>query len=154
MWYDIGAIGGAPVPQRQAKQAMPLGPDDYRLLAEFRHLLRQFLAFSEEKATEIGLSAQQHQALLAIKSDSGGAPTVGHLAKRLLIRHNSAVGLVDRLVQGGYAIRRPDPTDGRRVTLALTKRSEVILEKLTAAHRDELRNMAPLLKPLLAQLQD
>jgi DNA-binding MarR family transcriptional regulator len=130
-----------------------LEPEDYRLLADFRHLLRQFLAFSEERALEIGLSPQQHQALLAIKGYANGIPTIGDLAQRLVIQHNSAVGLVDRLAEAGYAVRRIDPADRRRITLGLTKSGETVLEKLTAAHRDELRRMAPLLKPLLLQLQ-
>lgn len=130
----------------------PLKQADYRLLAEFRHLLRRFTAFSEDRAFEVGLSPQQHQALLAIK----GAPkptTVGALSERLLIRHNSAVGLVDRLVRGGYVARRTDRKDRRRVTLVLTRSGESVLAKLTAAHRNELRDIAPLLKPLLARLQ-
>jgi DNA-binding MarR family transcriptional regulator len=122
-------------------------------LAEFRHVLRAFLAFSEEQAGEIGLSPQQHQALLAIKGH-GGAPTVGDLADRLAIRHNSAVGLVNRLVKAGYVARRTDRTDRRRATLGVTRSGEAVLEKLTAAHRDELRRIVPLLKPLLARLQD
>jgi DNA-binding MarR family transcriptional regulator len=131
-----------------------LKSEDYRLLADFRHLLRQFLVFSEERAQEIGLSPQQHQALLAIKGYANGNPTIGDLAHQLVIQHNSAVGLVNRLAEAGYAVRRIDPADRRRITLSLTKSGETVLEKLTAAHRDELRRMAPLLKPLLSQLQD
>ncbi|HEY5237631.1 MAG TPA: MarR family transcriptional regulator [Rhizomicrobium sp.] len=138
---------------RKAVSNEQFKPADYRLLAEFRFLLRQFLVFSEEKAAEIGLSAQQHQALLAIKGHGDAMPTVGDLAQRLAIRPNSAVGLVDRLALAGYIVRRSDAQDRRRVTLALAKKGEAVLEKLTAAHRDELRRMAPLLKPLLAQLQ-
>jgi DNA-binding MarR family transcriptional regulator len=139
---------------RTASSRRRLKPQDYRLLAEFRRLLRQFLVFSEQRAVDVGLAPQQHQALLAIKGHAGGAPTVGDLAERLAIRHHSAVGLVNRLVRAGYAVRRTDRGDKRRVTLKLTKDGEAILRKLTASHRDELRRMAPLLKPLLAQLQD
>jgi DNA-binding MarR family transcriptional regulator len=132
-----------------------LNAEDYALLAEFRRLLREFLVFSEERAAEVGLAPQQHQALLAIKGHQVGAPpTVGDLAGRLAIRHNSAVGLVNRLVRAGYAIRRGDPADKRRVTLALTRKGEAVLKQLTVAHRIELRRLAPLLKPLLTQLQD
>jgi DNA-binding MarR family transcriptional regulator len=92
--------------------------------------------------------------LLAIKGSPGGRPTVGDLAERLAIRHNSAVGLINRLVSAGYATRCDDPSDKRRATLALTKAGEAILTKLTAAHRAELRRIAPLLKPLVAQLQE
>ena len=139
---------------RRATDAERLKSEDYRLLAEFRGLLRQFLVFSESQARQIGLTAQQHQALLAIRGHGENAPAIGDLANSLVIQHNSAVGLVNRLVEAGYVVRHEDPADRRRATLALTKGGETILEKLTAAHRDELRRMAPLLKPLLAQLQD
>jgi DNA-binding MarR family transcriptional regulator len=130
-----------------------LSPEDYRLLAEFRRLLRQFLVFSEQQAIAVGLAPQQHQALLAIKGSPEGLPTVGDLAERLAIRHNSAVGLINRLVSAGYVTRRADPSDKRRATLALTKAGETILMKLTAAHRAELRRIAPLLKPLVTELE-
>jgi DNA-binding MarR family transcriptional regulator len=134
-------------------QQTALKPEDYRLLAEFRRLLRQFLAFSEQQAQSVGLAPQQHQALLAIKGLSGDMPTVGDLAEYLAIRHNSAVGLINRLVSAGYVTRCEDPDDKRRAPLALTKAGEAILTKLTAAHRSELRRMAPLLKPLVTKLQ-
>ncbi len=60
--------------------------------------LRHFLIFSENAAVAAGLSAQQHQALLAIKAASTKTPvTAGLLAERLGTRHHSAVGLLDRL---------------------------------------------------------
>ena len=77
--------------------------------------------------------------MLAIKGSPDGPPTVGDLAERLAIRHNSAVGLINRLVSAGYVTRRDDPSDKRRASLALTKAGEAILTKLSAAHRAELR---------------
>jgi DNA-binding MarR family transcriptional regulator len=139
---------------RNARSRRRLKQSNYRLLADFRHLLRQFLVFSEQQATDVGLTPQQHQALLAVKGHRPGAPSVGDLAARLAIRHNSAVGLVDRLARSGLLLRRRDPADRRRVTLKLTGQGEVVLRKLTASHRAELRRLAPLLKPLLAQLHD
>jgi DNA-binding MarR family transcriptional regulator len=131
-----------------------LGAPDYRLLAEFRYGLRQFLAFSEEAALKAGLAPQQHQALLAIKGFAGrDDPTIGQLAERLLIRHHSAVGLVDRLVDGGFLRRNAGEEDRRRVSLSLTPKGEAVLAKLSSAHRAELRRMTPLLKPLLALLE-
>jgi DNA-binding MarR family transcriptional regulator len=129
-----------------------LGSADYRRLADFRHVLRRFLAFSEEEATAVGLTAQQHQALLAIKGHSTGAPTLGDLAARLMLRHNSTVGLVNRLVEAGYLTRGDDPGDRRRAVLQLTRKGGAVLERLTAAHRGELRRIVPVLKPLLEQL--
>jgi DNA-binding MarR family transcriptional regulator len=138
---------------RQTASALQLKAEDYRLLAEFRRLLRQFLVFSEQQAHSVGLAPQQHQALLAIKGSADGLLSVGYLAEHLAIRHNSAVGLINRLVGAGYVTRCEDPRDKRRAALALTKAGEAVLTKLTAAHRAELRRIAPLLKPLVAQLQ-
>jgi DNA-binding MarR family transcriptional regulator len=130
-------------------------PPDYRLLAEFRRVLRQFLAFSETAARDAGLTPQQHQALLAIQGfEEERRPTVGDLAKRLVIRHHSAVGLIDRLARDGLVVRRTDTQDRRRVTLALTKKAERLIAGLSAAHRDELRRLSPLLKTLLAKIEN
>ncbi|MGA7539211.1 MAG: MarR family transcriptional regulator [Steroidobacteraceae bacterium] len=126
---------------------------DYQLLAQFRYLLARFLAFSAEAAHGEGLAPRQHQALLAIKGYPGGAKvTVGHLAERLGIRHHSAVGLADRLVESGYLARRADIEDRRHAILSLTALGERALAALSAVHREELRRIAPLLGPLLNQL--
>jgi DNA-binding MarR family transcriptional regulator len=126
---------------------------DYRRLAEFRYHLRRFLAFSEQAAGAAGLAPQQHQALLAIKGFSASAMTAGALAQRLGIKHHSAVGLIDRLVANGLAVRRPGADDRRQVLIALTPKAEGVLAKLSLAHRDELERLAPLLKGVLASFE-
>jgi len=71
---------------------------EYEALAEFRYALRQFVAFSEQAARSVGLTARQHQAMLVIRGfPDGEAVTVGHLGEQLQIQSNSAVGLVNRL---------------------------------------------------------
>ena len=134
-----------------AKSRGKLTLADYQILAEFRFLLRRFMVFSEEAARGAGLAPQQHQALLAIKGFVGD-PTIGDLAERLAVKHNSAVGLVDRLVKAGHLRRRQDEHDRRRVTLALTASGEQLLADLSSAHRDELRILTPSLKALFAKL--
>lgn len=130
-----------------------LSTADYRTLAQFRYLLRSFAAFSEEAAVGAGLTAQQHQALLAIKGFPGrDRATVGELAERLGLRHHSAVGLVDRLAARGLVRREVDPADRRQVLIRLTRRAEALLARLSLAHREELRRLAPLLRMLLDQL--
>jgi len=99
-----------------------LSQQDYETLAAFRHLLRRFAAFNEAEARAVGLTAQQHQALLAIKGTPGrDAVGVNDIAAHLLIRHNTAVELVDRLADAQWVRRLPDPTDGRRTLVALTE---------------------------------
>ncbi|HSS13177.1 MAG TPA: helix-turn-helix domain-containing protein [Rhizomicrobium sp.] len=130
-----------------------MNEEDYRVLAEFRFLLRNFLAFSEEAAREAGLAPQQHQALLAIKGFPGAAPpSMGDLAERLGIRHHSAVGLVDRLTAAGWLRRNADAADARRVTLSLTRAGEAKVAALSSAHREELRKLAPMLRQVLARI--
>jgi DNA-binding MarR family transcriptional regulator len=127
---------------------------DYRALADFRYAIRKFLAFSETAAAEAGLTSQQHQALLTIKGagESAGLP-VGALAERLLIRHHTAVELVDRLERAGLVRRAPDPKDGRRVLVALTGEGEKRLRRLSSVHLDEIRTVGPQLIAILADLQ-
>jgi DNA-binding MarR family transcriptional regulator len=140
---------------RRKKAGAALGLKDYGLLAEFRFFLARFLAFSETAAKTEGLAPRQHQALLAIKGYPGGtAITVGDLAERLCIRHHSAVGLVDRLAASGHIVRKADAADRRRMNLSLTVKGEKVLEALSAVHREELRRIMPMLKPLLARLEE
>lgn len=124
---------------------------DYRLLSSFRYSLRRFLRFSEEAAYAAGLTPQQHQALMAVRGFPGPI-SITDLAERLQIRHQSAVGVVDRLVQRGLLGRRPTDQDRRRVHLEVTEEGQALLSRLTAAHRDELRRIGPELHGLLTQL--
>jgi DNA-binding MarR family transcriptional regulator len=132
----------------------PLTDADYQRLAEFRYLLRHFLIFSEDAAEQAGLTAQQHQALLAIKGFGGENPmTTGDLAERLGVRHHSAVGLIDRLLSKSLVKRKTGSEDRRQVLLTLTPKAEAVLARLTAAHRDELERLAPLLQTLLTHFK-
>lgn len=133
--------------------AHSLSKEGYETLAEFRYLLRRFGAFSEAEARAAGLTAQQHQALLAIKGFPGREEvTVGELAERLNSKHHSVVGLVDRLVSRDLILRRHDQEDRRRVLLTLTPKAERLLLALSLGHRDELRRLAPLLHELLQRV--
>ena len=130
-----------------------LSKADYQRLAEFRHHLRNFIAFSEKAASEHGLTAQQHQALLAIKGALAPDVSMGDLAERLAIKHHSAVGLVDRLAAHGLVERRPGLSDKRQVLLDITEKAEDILAELSHVHRQELRRIAPLLRQLIDEFE-
>ncbi len=123
---------------------------DYQTLARFRYELRKFQAFSASAADRAGLTTQQHQALLAVKGFSNDAPiSVGDLAQYMLIRHHTAVELVDRMTRLKVLSRRVDGADGRRVLVSLTKEGERRLQKLSKIHQEELRSIGPTLTKLL-----
>lgn len=123
---------------------------DYQALATFRLALRRFMTFSESAAAEVGLMPQQHQALLIIKTLSLTAlPSVGDVAEHLLIRHHSAVELINRLVRMELLQRLQDSQDRRRVRVALTPLAEQKLAVLSSVHLEELRAVRPLLMTLL-----
>ena len=132
---------------------MDITQDDYETLARFRYALRCFLRFSEEAAASVGLSPQQHQALLAIQGYGGNrGVTIGTLAEQLQIHHHSTVGLVDRLETKGLIVRVRDPADHRRVVVQMTDEGATLLAKLSAAHRSELSGLGPEFIALLQKL--
>jgi DNA-binding MarR family transcriptional regulator len=133
------------------KEMPELTRGDFENLLAFRTSLRRFLHWSQTRARAAGLTPAQHQLLVAIKGHPGGQePTIGELAGYLLLRHHSAVELVDRAAAAGLVERRSDAEDGRVMRVGLTADGEARLNKLSATHLDELRNLAPVLDQLVA----
>jgi DNA-binding MarR family transcriptional regulator len=138
---------------KKAERRYDLETRDYARLAEFRHALRRFLRFSEMAAARVGLTTQHYQAMLVLR----GCPddkrvTINDLAQQLLIKHNSAVELVDRLAREGLVVREPSIADRRKVELRLTSRGRTVLAKLARMHRAELQRIGPLLKRFFGEL--
>ena len=137
---------------RKAKPAT-LTRADFEALASFRYAVRRYLAFAEAGARSVGLTSQQHQALLAIKAHALTRPmSVGDLAGELLLKHHSTVELIGRMEKAGYTKRTVDPEDRRRVLISLTAKGEGVLEALSANNLRELRLIAPAFSGLLGQL--
>jgi DNA-binding MarR family transcriptional regulator len=128
-------------------------PDIYDSLAAFRYALRQFLAFSESVTRQAGVTPQQYQAMLVIRTWPGEAATIKDLADQLILQHNAAVQLVNRLAKAGLAERQPSSADRRSVLLKLTRRGEQLLEELASHHLNELLRHEPLLAESLSRLR-
>ncbi len=127
---------------------------DYRRLLRFRVDLRRFLHWSEEQAEKAGLTAAQHQLLLAIRGHGEAeGPTIGDVAGYLLLRHHSAVGLVDRAVKAGLIERHEDGTDRRVVRLRLSTRGAQTLEQLSELHLEEIKRLAPRIQAISQGLE-
>jgi DNA-binding MarR family transcriptional regulator len=129
--------------------------DDYRRLLHFRTGLRRFLHWSEQQAGHLGVTPGQHQLLLAVRghADQRG-PTIGDLAHALLLRHHSAVGLIDRAESAGLVEREQDTDDARMVRVRLTPQGAAVLAQLSAAHLQELERLVPRLARLWEGLED
>ncbi|MDX9997404.1 MAG: MarR family transcriptional regulator [Phenylobacterium sp.] len=139
---------------KKAAADQQLEPADYEALARFRYAVRRYLAFTEKGAKSVGLTSQQHQALLAIKAHTlKGDMTIGDLAAQLLIKHHSAVELFGRLEKAGYARRSSDLVDRRKVLIGLTDAGEAVLAALSAKNLQELRLIAPAFTGLIGQVE-
>lgn len=115
---------------------------DYARLLAVRTRLRVFEHWSAEQAARHGLTGSQHQLLLAIRGHADPAgPTVGDVADYLMIRHNTAVELVDRTQELGLLERRRDDRDHRVVRLTLTRAGQARLARLSATHLEELARL-------------
>lgn len=126
------------------------GTPDYPALLAFRTALRRFNHWSEQRAAEVGLTHMQHQLLLAIKGhEDPRGPTIGDAADYLLLRHHSAVELVNRAQAADLVVREKDADDARVVRLRLTPTGDKRIYQLTQLHIDELSQLEPLLRHLV-----
>ena len=138
---------------KRAEKRFELDTRDYAQLASFRYALRGFLRFSEAAAEQEGLTSQHYQAMLILRGWPEGQPlSINDLAQQLLIKHNSAVGLVDRLARNELVVREPSAIDRRKVELRLSPRGRRVLARLAAMHRGELQRIGPIMKRFFSEL--
>jgi DNA-binding MarR family transcriptional regulator len=109
-------------------------------LAEFRYQLRRFVSFSETACEAAGISAQQYQLLQVIATlPEGQESSISYIAERMVVRHNTAVELVDRAEKAGLVHRVADPGDHRRSLVEMTSRGNDLLAQLVPVHLAEVR---------------
>ena len=124
-------------------------------LAELRHRIRQFLQGSEHAAEKAGLEPQQYQMLLALRAlPQNHGVSIRQLADRLLLRHHSAVGLIDRLEARGYVRRDHNGHDLRQVSVILLPRGKRALEKVVRQRLHELRDSGHALVAAITAILD
>jgi DNA-binding MarR family transcriptional regulator len=90
------------------------------------------------------LSFRQLSALAVIQEES---PTLGEVARRLMVTPAVITGLIDRLVRQGYVERVNRPGDRRRIYLELTDAGREVAvkaqERLTQDLAEHLRDLSP-----------
>lgn len=137
--------------QKHRVKVMPNGPRRRKLdiahlrkLAEFRFQLRRFLHVSQAATERVGLHNQQYQLLQCVGGmPDGVVPTIANVAKRMVLKHNSTVELVDRTIVQGLLSRVSDEADHRRILLRMTPQGERILAELAEFHMRELEQSGP-----------
>jgi DNA-binding MarR family transcriptional regulator len=128
---------------------------DFEHLLKLRTGLRRFLRWSEQQARAAGLTPAKHQLLLAIRGHRNAAgPTISELADYLVLRHHSAVGLVDRAERDGLVRRTPDAENRSAVRVTLTRKGRAKLDALAETHLHELSHLAPTMQTLWRALED
>jgi DNA-binding MarR family transcriptional regulator len=133
---------------------MSLTQSDFERLLQLRTGLRRFMRWSERQAQAAGLTAAQHQLLLAVRGHPHPlGPTVGEIADCLVLRHHSAVGLIDRAEAANLVRRTGDPDNHSAVRVTLTPAGAEKLEALTEAHLEELAQLAPIMQVLWGALE-
>jgi DNA-binding MarR family transcriptional regulator len=130
-----------------------LEQSDFEHLLELRTGLRRFIRWSDQQAQAAGLTPAKHQLLLAIKGhpDPSG-PTIGEVADYLVLRHHSAVGLIDRAVEDGLVRRNKDRSKGV-VRVTLTQAGNDKLDALAETHLEEIAHLAPTMRTLWRALE-
>lgn len=121
-------------------------------LAEFRYQLRRFINFSEVACEVAGVSAQQYQLLQILATlPADRESSISYIAERMVLRHNTAVELVDRAEKAGLVRRVPDSQDHRRSLVEITGKGDELLAVLVPLHLSEIRTEGG---ELLKSLQD
>jgi DNA-binding MarR family transcriptional regulator len=132
---------------------MILNPEQYEGLAGFRYALRRFLAASEALSRRAGVTQQQYQAMLVLRTGPSDAMTVKALSEQLLLTHHAAVQQVNRLAKAGLVERTASSTDRRSVLLSLTAAGVGLIDTLAAEHLEEMLRQEPLLAKSLRKLR-
>jgi DNA-binding MarR family transcriptional regulator len=110
----------------------PVALDEVLRAAEFRRLLRRFLAHGDVRVRRAGLTPQRYLLLLAIKGapDRSETRSIGQLTDDLQLAQSSVTELVDRAETAGLVVRSAGDADARTVLVRLRPAGE---ERLAAA---------------------
>ncbi len=118
-------------------------PDDQRILAAIRRIIRAVDLYSHRLAEEYGLTGPQ---LAALHEIARRQPLrAGELAGALLISQATTTGILERLERSGLVTRTRSSTDRRGVDVHITPAARTLLGTAPPLLQDRLRaNLARL----------
>lgn len=130
---------------KPAAASAPVALEEVMRAAEFRRLLRRFLAHGDLRVRQAGLTPQRYLLLLMIKgaADHSEQSTVTELSERLQLAQSTVTELVSRAEETGLIEREQSRTDARVAHLRLTEEGERrLMQAFTglATERSNLRS--------------
>jgi len=79
-----------------------------------------------------GLTFARYEALVLLRFSRRGELPMKVIGSRLMVHPTSVTNTIDRLVNAGLVVRRPNPEDGRGVLAAITAAGRRLVERATA----------------------
>ena len=87
----------------------------------------------------VGLTVNQYRMLTFIDA---GVPSLGEVAKRLVMKRPNVSVLIDGMVERGWVRRARSEADGRRIELELTRKGQEFLRQAEEACDATLSSLA------------
>jgi DNA-binding MarR family transcriptional regulator len=111
----------------------------------FHSVLSRFFTIRARQPAARGVTLAQMRVLWTLERE--GSAVLGQVARMLCVSSSTATELSDRLVRGGYARRREQEGDRRRVSLSLTPRGRSLLAEFAKRRHDRWRTILRQLSP-------
>lgn len=136
------AVPGAPVARRPGD-----GPEQPALSVWVRLLRVHGLMLRElRRRVPESLTLPQFDVLVQLARRPEGM-TPGELTRALLVTAGNVTGIVERVVSGGLAERRPVPDDRRAVRIRLTPRGRRLMRRAIPEHRRDVADLLARVPP-------
>ena len=162
--HEDAIIGVAPHFEHEFPGASPSAAEVAATLVGTATVLDAAIERAPRQAATLSTSAFQ---TLAILDGAGRSLPATVIADRLLVSTASMTSLLDTLEHRGLVVRRPHPTDGRKILVELTPRAQPIIDSqlpvihaviteaigdVPEADRETLLRSLSLIKTRLAQM--
>lgn len=98
-----------------------------------------------------GLTYAQYNVLRALRASENGTNTITNISTALLVSGANMTGIAKRMAEGGFILRKSDPSDERRTILEITPRGLKTIQNIDG---DLNRLVAHLLQKVPAQRRE
>ena len=110
-----------------------------RVVADYEALMQRVTEMHAPEFLEVAISMPQAKTLYLIAA--AGELHMSELVARLGVSLSTVSGLVARLVDAGWAVRRDDPADRRQVMVAITPDGTDFLDRFRELGSHQLRRL-------------